>query len=401
MKKGSKQSLTVREVQVARMVLASKTTADIAHILGIAEGTVGAHLSRIYAFYGVDSRVGFLSLIYATPELRHSLITRENALTDTVTPAALRANLPLSMVPERNAPDLSTRLGETAPYSYPLCLELMNSTMDHRVSSVVRDGPTIWAAFLLGDMRYVIERVGSIAAPLEPFQDNGTGETVANHGLGLAATRMTAWLFALRAAAQAVCGSEREQTQAMDIADHAATLVASSQLLPWTLRVTRVFVYACSTRSAAGLDRLLELAAEIDTLNPVRMYVLTLAIRLAFHLGPAQRVAQKNAMDLFVAEANAVREEIQRRASATLFNVRSDAVANFLGGGWRKTSDGRYAHQCLESEPELDLYLMLESQILRDTLDYSRVIADYPDYREKLKIAHAQLRAQRNTSERA
>lgn len=395
LKKGTKNSLTERELQVARMVLASKTTGDIAQILGIAEGTVGAHLSRIYAFYGVDNRVGFLSLIYATPELRQSLITESIAMTDTVAPMALRPNVAISLVAERNAPDLTMKLGEATPYSYPLCLELLNAAVDRHVPHIVREGPTIWAAFLQGDLRYVVERIGTVAPPASPPRDHESGETVVNLGLNLSVTRMTAWLYALRAAAQALCGSERQQSEAMDAAEAAAALVASSQMLPWTMRVTRVFVYACSTRSAAGLERLLQLAAEIDSLNPVRIYVLTLAVRLAHHLGAAQRVAHKTALDLFVAEATAAREEIQRRASTTIFNVRSEAVSSFLGAGWKKTSDGRYAHQCLAEDPALDLYLLLEAQILWGTLDYSKVVTDYPDYREKVKLAHTKLKEQR------
>ena len=395
--KVEKTALTERELQVTRMVLASKTTGDIARILNIAEGTVGAHLSKIYAFYGVDNRVGLLSHIYATPELRHTLITAAIAMTDTSTPTALQARGLISMVAERNAPDLSIRLGDASPFSYPLSVELLNASMDRHVPHIVREGPTIWAGFLQGDMRFVIDRVAAIAPPIAPHHDE-SGETVVNHGLNVAATRMTAWLYALRAAALALCGSERQQSDAMTAAEAAGAFVASSQLLPWTMRVTRIFVYACSTRSAAGLERLLQLADEIESLNPVRIYVLTLAVRLAQHLGPAQRTTQKSAMDLFAAEALAVREEIQRRASNTVFNVKSDQVANFLGSGWRRTDDGRYAHQCLVGDDALDLYLMLEVQILREVLDYSKVVLDYPDYREKLKLAHAKLRLQRGNN---
>lgn len=397
--KVQKTALTERELQVTRMILASKTTGDIARILGIAEGTVGAHLSRIYAFYGVDNRVGLLSHIYATPALRQTLITAAVAMTDTASTAALLPGGSIALIAERNAPDLSMRLGDTSPFSYPLCLELLNASMDRHVPPIVREGPTLWAGFLQGDMRFVIDRVAAIAPPIAPHYDE-SGETVVNHGLNVAATRMTAWLYALRAAALALCGSERQQSDAMTAAEAAGAFVASSQLLPWTMRVTRIFVYACSARSAAGLERLLQLAAEIDSLNPVRIYVLTLAVRLAHHLGPAQRPAHKTAMDLFVAEAMAVREEIQRRASNTVFNVQSDQVANFLGAGWKKTSDGRYAHQCLPDDDPLDRFLLLETHILRGVLDYSKVVLDYPDYREQLKLAQAKLRLQRDTEGR-
>lgn len=395
-KKEAKTALTERELQVTRMILASKTTADIARILGIAEGTVGAHLSRIYAFYDVDNRVGLLSHIYATPALRQTLITAAIAMTDGMPLDALQPGGSIAMVAERNAPDLSMRLGDTSPFTYPLCLELLNASMARHVPNIVREGPTIWAGFLQGDMRFVIDRVAAIAPPMTPQHDE-SGETVVNHGLNVATTRMTAWLYALRAAALALCGSERQQSDAMTAAEAAGAFVASSQLLPWTMRVTRVFVYACSTRSAAGLERLLQLAAEIDSLNPVRIYVLTLAVRLAHHLGSTQRVTHKLAMELFVAEAVAVREEIQRRASNTVFNVRSDQMVNLLGAGWKKTSDGRYVHQCLVDDVALDLYLMLEMQILRGALDYAKVVLDYPDYREKVRQAHAKLRLQRGT----
>ena len=393
-KKSSKAALTDRELQVARLVLASKTTGDIAFVLNIAEGTVGAHLSRIYEFYGVDNRVGFLSHVYSTPELRHTLITREIALSDVVPPQMLVPRASPSMVAERNAPDLAMVLGEAAPFAYPLCFELINAAMDRQVPAIVRDGTTVWAGFLQGDMRFVVERVGAIPAPATPQYDSDSADTIVNHGLNLSATRMTAWLYALRAAALALCGSERQQTEAMEAAEAAGALVASSQLLPWTMRVTRVFVYACSARSALGLERLLQLASEIDSFNPVRVYVLALAVRLAHHLGSAHRATEKSAMKLFVAEVNAVREEIQRRASQTLFKAQTDSLGPFFGAGWQKTADGRFAHQCLKDDPELDLVLLLEAQILRETLDYAKVAAEFPDFRCKLKLAHEKLRAQ-------
>ncbi len=399
MKRLTKDALTTRETQVARLVLASKTTAEIATILGMAEGTVGAHLSQIYAFYEVDNRVGFISRVYSTPELRRSLISESNAMTDTLTPQALASHPSPQIVAERNAPDLSLRLGESAPYSYPLCLELLNSTVDRGVPAIVRDGPMVWTAFLQGDLRFVVDRVNALTKPLSsPRADSHAGETVAQLGVSVASMRMTAWLLALRAAALAITGSERQQSDALAAADAAVDDVASSQLLPWTMRITRLFVYAVSTRSASGLERLLQLNTEIDSLNPVRMYLLALAARLAMYLGPTQRVMQKVALDLFFEEANAVREEIQRRASATVFNVRAKAAGEAFGVGWQKTADGRYAHQCLKDDPALDVYLMLEAAILREAKDYAKVVADYPDYREKLKLAHAKLRAQRKAA---
>ncbi len=386
-------------MQVARLVLASKTTAEIATILGMAEGTVGAHLSQVYAFYEVDNRVGFISHVYSTPELRRSLISATNAMTDTVTPQSLSELASPQIVAERNALDLSMRLGESAPYSYPLCLELLNSTVDRGVPAIVRDGPLVWTAFLQGDLRYVADRVYALTKPLPPTHpDSYAGETVAQLGVNVAALRMTAWLLALRAAALAMIGSERQQSDAIAAAEAAAGQVTSSQLLPWTMRITRVFVYAVSTRSASGLERLLQLNTEIDSLNPVRMYLLALAARLALHLGPSQRLMQKVAMDLFLEEADAVREEIQRRASNTVFNVRAKAVGEAFGAGWEKTADGRYAHQCLKDDPALDVYLMLEAAILRESMDYAKVVSEYPDYREKLKLAHAKLRAQRKAA---
>jgi DNA-binding CsgD family transcriptional regulator len=398
-KRPTKAALTARETQVARLVLASKTTAEIATILGMAEGTVGAHLSQVYAFYEVDNRAGFIARVYSTPELRRSLITESIAMTDTVTPQALSPKLSAQIVAERNVPDLTLRLGESAPYSYPLCLELLNSAVDRSVPSIVREGPLIWTAYLQGDMRFVSDHIVEVTKPLTvTAPDSHAGETVQQLGLNVAAMRMTAWLLALRAAALALYGSERQQSEALAAADAAVADVASSQLLPWTMRITRVFVYACSTRSVTGLERLLQLNTEIDSLNPVRIYLLSLAVRLAQHLGPNQRLLQKVSMDLFLEEANAVREEIQRRASATVFNVRAKALGDTFGVGWEKTEDGRYAHQCLKDDAELDNYLKLEAGILREKLDYAKVVADYPDYREKLKIAHAKLRAQRKAA---
>lgn len=399
MKRRTKAALTARETQVARLVLASKTTAEIASILGMAEGTVGAHLSQVYAFYEVDNRAGFIARVYSTPELRRSLISETNAMTDTVTPQALVAPASAQVVAERNAPDLSMRLGESAPYSYPLCLELLNSTVDRGVPVIVREGPMVWTAFLQGDLRFVVDRVSALTAPLTTSRlDSHAGETVAQLGVNVASLRMTAWLMALRTAALALCGSERQQSDALAAADAAAAQVASSQLLPWTLRITRVFVYAVSTRSASGLERLLQLNTEIDPLNPVRIYLLALAVRLSQHLGASQRLLQKVSMDLFLEEANAVREEIQRRASATVFNVRAKAVGEAFAAGWEKAADGRYRHQCLKDDPELDTYLMLEAAILREAREYVNVVTEYPDYREKLKLAHAKLRAQRKAA---
>jgi hypothetical protein len=245
-------------------------------------------------------------------------------------------------------------------------------------------------------MRFVIDRVAAITPPATQ-QQGESDETLVAQGARVATIRMTAWLYALRAAALALCGSERQQSDAMAAAEAAGALVTASELLPWTMRVTRVFVYACSTRSPAGLEQLLQLATEVDSLNPVRIYVLALAVRLTQHLGAGQRLAQKATTDLFIAEAIAVREEIQRRASSTVFNLRHDAVASFLGPGWKKQSDGRYAHQCLADGDELDAYLMLEAKILRGALDYAKVLEDHPDFREKLKLAQIKLRLRHGT----
>lgn len=330
----AKTSLTARELQVARLLLASKTTGDISQILGIAAGTVSAHLSRVYSFYGVDSRVGFLNRVYATPELRRTLITEAIAMTDTVTPATLRADGAVSILSGRNAPDLSLKLCESAPYSYPLCLEFLNSALNPHMPQILRQGPLIWAGFLQGDLRFVIEQVEQIAPETEPHIDAQLPEAVLDHGRRQAVVRMTAWLHAVRAAALALCGSERQQTDAMSAAEASAERVASSQLLPWTMRVTRVFVYACATRSAAGLERLLQLTSEMDTFNPLRMYTLVLAVRLSHYIGPSERDSHNTAMQLLVAEADDTREEIQRRASATIFNLRSGTSSKLLGVGW-------------------------------------------------------------------
>jgi hypothetical protein len=365
-------------------------------ILGIAEGTISAHLSSVYAFHGVSNRYGFLSQVYSSPQLRRSLISEGTAMADAGTLATLHAGGGEGIVADRNAPDLSLKLGEATPYAYPLCIELINAAFDRAMPAILRDGPVIWAGFLQGDLRFVIERVNALAVPATRASAEACGETVFNHARQIAIARMTAWLFALRAAAVALCGSELQQTQALLAATDACTMVTSSQLLPWTMRVTRVFAYACLTKSPTGLDRLLQMATEMETLNPVRMYMLTLAIRLAHHIGATQRDAQKAIMLLLIAEADAAREEIQRRSSATVFNVRSDSFTNILGPSWIKMSDGRYAHQCLLDDPELDAWLVLESLILSETRDYADVIQEFPNYREQLRLAHIKLRAQRS-----
>lgn len=316
-------------------------------------------------------------------------------MTDVVSAATLHASGGDAILAERNAPDLSLKLGDAAPYAYPLCFELINAAFDRHLPAILRDGPTIWAAFLQGDMRFVIERINAIepATPASAEADSGTTFT---SGVPISAARMTAWLYALRAAALALCGSERQQTIALSTAEAACALVASSQLLPWTMRVTRIFVYACSTKSTSGLDRLLQMASEMARLNPVRMYTLTLAIRLAHHIGVTQRDAQKAIMLLLAADAETAFEESQRRSGNTVFNMRSDANTRLLGQSWVKMSDGRYAHQCLRDDPELDAWLLLESEILRDKKTYAQVIAEFPQYREQLRRAHARLRAQRS-----
>lgn len=365
-------------------------------ILGIAEGTISAHLSNVYAFHGVSNRYGFLNLVYSSPELRHSLISEQVAMTHTLTPAALQAPGAEAILAERNAPDLTLKLGDATPYAYPLCIELINASFDRSMPAVLREGPTVWVGFLQGDLRFVIERINAIAPPDLPLATEGFGETIFNQGHRLASARMTAWLYAVRAAAMALCGSERQQENALDAAEAACAMVVSSQLLPWTLRVTRIFVYACSTKSPAGLDRLLQMATEIETLNPLRQYMLTLAIRLAHHIGVTQRETQKNIMLLLIKAADASREDIQRRSSSTVFNMRSKPVTKLLGPSWIKVSDGRYAHQCLLDDPELDAWLLLESQILREIRNYAEVIEEFPNYREQLRHAHVKLRAQRN-----
>lgn len=365
-------------------------------ILGIAEGTISAHLSSVYFFYGVSSRYGFLNLVYSNAEIRRSLITEQNTLTSTVTPAALQASGAETIVAERNAPDLTLKLGEVAPYAYPLCIELVHAAFDRRMAEILREAPTVWSGFLQGDFRFVITRINAIAPADISVSRRECGETVVKQVSDVSVARMTAWLYSLRAAATALCGSEREQTDALHLAESACALVSSSQLLPWTLRVTRIFVYACLTKSPTGLDRLMQMATEMEALNPVRVYMLTLAIRLAQHIDPTSRDTQKAIMLLLVAEADAAREEIERRSSATVFNLRAEAMRKFLGPAWVKMSDGRFAHQCLPDDPELDAWLLLESQILRETKHYADVIAEFPEYREQLRQAHIKLRAQRS-----
>lgn len=390
-----KTSLTAREIQVARLLLASKTTTDMSLILGIAEGTISAHLSSVYFFYGVSNRYSFLNLVYSNPEIRQSLITEQNALTDTVMPSALQASGAEAIVAERNAPDLTLKLGDVAPYAYPLCIELVHAAFDRRMADVLREGPTVWSGFLQGDFRFVITRIDAIAPPENSLSPGEWGETVVKQGRDVAVARMTGWLYSLRAAATALCCSEREQTNALRLAESACALVSSSQLLPWTLRVTRIFVYACLTKSPTGLDRLMQMATEMEALNPVRMYMLTLAIRLAHHIDPTSRDTQKTILSLLAAEADAAREEIERRSSATVFNMRAESMRKLLGPSWVKTADGRYAHQCLRDDPALDAWLLLESEILRETKHYADVIAAFPQYREQLRVAHDKLRAQR------
>lgn len=365
-------------------------------ILGIAEGTISAHLSSVYAFHGVSNRYSFLNLVYSSAELRHSLITADNAMTHTLTPEALQASGSDAILAERNAPDLTLKLGDATPYAYPLCIELVNASFDRSMPAVLREGATVWAAFLQGDLRFVIDRINAITSPAAPQSDEAFGETVFNLGHKIASARMIAWLYAVRAAATALCGSERQQSNALDAATAACDEVASSQLLPWTLRVTRIFTYACSTKSPAGLDRLLQMASEVETLNPLRLYMLTLTIRLAHHIGPTQRETQKAVMLLLIKEADAAREDIQRRSSSTVFNMRGHPDTKLVGARWKKAADGRYAHQCLFDDPELDAWLSLESHILRETKSYEDVIAEFPEYREKLRQAHIKLRAQRS-----
>ena len=58
-------------------------------------------------------------------------------------------------------------------------------------------------------------------------------------------------------------------------------------------------------------------------------------------------------------------------------------------------NDGRYAHQRPLEDPELVAWLLLESQILRETKDDAAVIDEFPNYRERLRRAHGKLRTQR------
>lgn len=395
LKQPKKTSLTARELQVARLLLASKTSYEMSLILGIAEGTISAHLSSVYAFHGVSNRYAFLNLVYSNPELRTSLIGEQSAMTHTLTPAALQASGAEKILAERNASDLSLKLGDATPYAYPLGAELINAAFDRNMPALLREGPTVWAGFLQGDLRFVIDRVNAVAPPDLPQSGEAFGETVLNQGHQVASARMTAWLYVVRAAAMALCGSERQQANALDAAEAACAVVAGSQLLPWSLRVTRIFVHACMVKSPAGLDRMLQIATEIETLNPLRLYMLTLAIRLADHIGVTQRETQKAIMLLLIKEADAAREDIQRRSSATVFNIRSHAASRYLGPDWIKVGDGRYAHQCLPDDPDLDAWLLLESQILRETKSYADVIAEFPQYREQLRLAHVKLRVQR------
>ena len=393
MKFSKKTSLTARELQVARLLLASKTTSEMSQILGIAEGTISAHLSSVYSFHGVSSRYGFLNLVYSNSEMRGVLINSQVAMTDAVTPETLSAAGADQIVSGRNAPDLSLTLGEVTAYAYPLCIELINSAFDRNMPAILRSGPIIWAGFLQGDLRYVVDCIDAIT-PADTSFSNDDDEAVAiKKGHKISIARMVAWLYAVRAAALALCGSERQQSNALQLAEVASGMVISSQLLPWTIRITRLFVYACSTNSPLGIDRLRQMAAEIEALNPLRLYILTLALRLAHHIGVTQRTAHREIMLLLVAEAEAAREEIQRRSSSTVFNMRSDAINRLYGPSYVKTSDGRYVNQCLMDDPALDIWLLLEWQILHETKNYVDVIREFPQYREELRRAHAKLHA--------
>lgn len=54
----SKQSLTDRELEVARLVAAEKTNKEIAHALKIQPATVRGHLEAIYLKLEIHTRVG-------------------------------------------------------------------------------------------------------------------------------------------------------------------------------------------------------------------------------------------------------------------------------------------------------------------------------------------------------
>ena len=59
-------------------------------------------------------------------------------------------------------------------------------------------------------------------------------------------------------------------------------------------------------------------------------------------------------------------------------------------------NDGRYVHQRALDDTELDAWLLLESQILRETKDDAAVIDEFPNYRERLRRAHGKLRTKRS-----
>jgi two-component system NarL family response regulator/two-component system nitrate/nitrite response regulator NarL len=57
-----RQALTVRELDIVRMIALGLRNAEIARRLSVSEGTVKSHLHHVYEKLGVDSRLGLLLL---------------------------------------------------------------------------------------------------------------------------------------------------------------------------------------------------------------------------------------------------------------------------------------------------------------------------------------------------
>jgi DNA-binding NarL/FixJ family response regulator len=60
-KRVSRSTLSAREEEVVRLVARGMRNKEIASALGISEGTVDAHLKRIYAKLGVNDRTAALA----------------------------------------------------------------------------------------------------------------------------------------------------------------------------------------------------------------------------------------------------------------------------------------------------------------------------------------------------